>query len=185
MVPTALTLDGGRTSKRPGRLHLTRMIPVGDVLAPEAPADVEETGVEAAVLTDLALKVAYTVPQFTTEWAARRLHLPQPLVAELLERLRSDHFLEVLGPSGPFGYRWAIAQRGRERAGRLLEISGYVGAAPVSLPSYTAMLERQLADAPAVTAGQVAAALAELVLPEEAVRLAGLAASSGRSLFLF
>src|SRR5271157_4583216 len=124
--------------------HLPGMVPAGDMMAPQAPTDVHDTGVDATVLADLALKAAYTVPQFNTEWAARRLHLPQPLVGELLEQLRADHLLEVLGLAGPFGYRYTISQRGRERAGRLLEISGYVGPAPVSLASYTAMLEWQL-----------------------------------------
>jgi predicted ATPase with chaperone activity len=166
-------------------LHLPRMVPAGDMMAPQAPTNVHDTGVDATVLADLALKAAYTAPQFNTEWAARRLHLPQPLVGELLEQLRADHLLDVLGQAGPFGYRYTISQRGRERAGRLLEVSGYVGPAPVSLESYTAMLEWQLARAPEVSPEQVAAALSELVLPGEAEQLAGLAISSGRSLFLF
>ena len=82
------------------------------------------------MVSDLALKAAYTVPQFTAEWAARRLHLPHALLHEVLEQLRTDHLLEVLGQAGPFGFRYAITNRGRERAGRLLEISGYVGPAP-------------------------------------------------------
>ena len=89
-------------------------------------------------------------------------------MAELLELLRSEQLLEILGSSGPFGYRYAISGRGRERAGRLLEISGYVGPAPVSLAAYTAMIEWQLAQAPVVTPDHVAGSLSELVLPEEA-----------------
>ena len=68
---------------------------------------------------------------------------------------------------------------------RLLEVSGYIGPAPVSLEAYTAMIEWQLARAPEVTREHVAASLSELVLPEEDALLAGLAASSGRSLFVF
>ena len=79
------------------------------------------------VVSDLALKSAFAVPQFTTEWTARRLHLPQTIVSDVLEQLRTDHLLEVLGQAGPFGYRYGITSRGRERAERLLQISGYVG----------------------------------------------------------
>jgi predicted ATPase with chaperone activity len=165
--------------------HLPPMIAVGDGLAPRAPANFAETRVSPAVLSDLALKTAYTVPNFTTEWAARQLHLPQQLAGELLELLRTDRLLDVLGLAGPLGYRFAISQPGRERAARLLEISGYVGPAPVSLESYTALLESQLAQFPSVSSGEVSAALAELVLPEEAVLAASLAVSSGRSLFVF
>jgi hypothetical protein len=157
---------------------------VGDGLAPAAPLEVRDTGVDPAVLSDLALRAAYTVPQFNTEWMAQRVCLPLPVAGEVLEQLRGDHLLEVLGHAGPFGFHYAISQRGRERAARLFEISGYVGPAPVSLEAYTAVMESQAALAPEVTADDVATALSGLVLPEESVLLAGLAVSSRRSLFL-
>jgi hypothetical protein len=154
-------------------------------MAPKAPTDPREAGISLAILRDLALKTAYTVPQFTTEWAARQLRLPQVLVGELLEQLRTEQQLEILGSSGPFGFRYAISGRGRERAARLLDVSSYVGPAPVSLEAYRAMIEWQLARAPAVEREHVAGSLSELVLPEQDALLAGLAASSGRSLFVF
>jgi hypothetical protein len=167
-----------------GNAHLPELKPAGDVLAPRAPQSAAEAGVPPAVLIDLALKAASTVPIFTTEWAARRLCLPQGVVGELLEALRADRLLDVLGQAGPLGYRYGISPQGRERAGRLLEISGYVGAAPVSLEAYTALLDFEIARFPEVTEEDVSAALAGLVLPETAVQAAALTAVSGRSLFL-
>jgi predicted ATPase with chaperone activity len=93
--------------------------------------------------------------------------------------------LDILGSSGPFGFRYAISGRGRERAARLMEISGYVGPAPVSLDSYKASIEWQLARIPPVQPEHVAYALSELTLRPNDSRLAGLAVSSGRSLFVF
>jgi hypothetical protein len=164
---------------------LPPLLPIGNELAPKAPTNPRDAGVSPAVLRDLALKAAYTVPQFTTEWAARQLCLTQVLVGDLLEQMRNEQLLEILGSSGPFGFRYAISGRGRERAARLLEVSGYIGPAPVSLQAYTAMIEWQLARAPEVTRQHVAESLSELVLPEADALLAGLAASSGRSLFVF
>jgi hypothetical protein len=161
------------------------MIQGGNGCAPAAPADVRGTGLDPIVVSNLALKAAYTVPQFTTEWTSRRLHLPQAIVSEVLEQLRTDHLLEVLGQVGPFGFRYGITNRGRERAGRLLEVSGYVGPAPVSLESYNEMMAWQLAQMPAVSHEDVAGALSGLVLRGEDALLAGLAALSNRSLFLF
>jgi hypothetical protein len=160
------------------------MVSLGDVLAPQAP-QTESTGVSLDVLKDLALKLAYTVPHLTTKGAVQELHLPQPVVADLLEQLRLDRLVEVLGQEAPFDYRFAITLLGRERAARLFEVSGYVGPAPVSLEAYTALLEWQLADRPPVTPGRVSAALAGMVLRPQIQHLAGLAASSGRSLFLY
>jgi hypothetical protein len=162
-----------------------RLVPWADGHAPRAPVTVGETGINSAVLADLALKAAYSVPSFTTEWSAQRLRLPIPIVQELLEQLRVDRLVEVLGQAGPFGYRFTVTQRGREHAGRLMEISGYVGPAPVSLADYGAMLEWQLANLPPVAPEEAQAALADLVLTPEAVQVAGLASASGRSLFVF
>jgi MoxR-like ATPase len=165
--------------------QLPPIVQAGDDCAPAAPADLRATGLDPLVVTNLALKAAYTVPQFTTEWVARRLHFPQAIVSEVLEQLRADHLLEVLGQAGPFGFRYAITGRGRERAGRLVEISGYVGPAPVSLESYNAMMAWQLARMPEVSQQHVAEALSGLVLLDDDALLAGLAALSNRSLFVF
>ena len=164
---------------------LPLLIGKNDAVGPRAPVTLKETGISQAVLRDLALKAAYSVPQFSTEWAARLLCLPHALVGDLLEELRTEQLLETLGASGPFGYRYAISGRGREHAARLLEISGYIGPAPVSLDAYTAMIEWQEARTPEVTAQHVAEALSDLVLGEQETLLAGLAATSRRSLFLF
>ena len=49
------------------------MTKVGDGFAPKAPEHVNDTGIEPEVLSDLALKLAYTVPHFTTEKASKQL----------------------------------------------------------------------------------------------------------------
>jgi predicted ATPase with chaperone activity len=147
--------------------------------------DLDDTGVDSATLHGLAIKLAYTVPHLSTEWATRQLRLPLPVVQLLLEQLRSDGLVETLGQVGPFNFRYAITQRGRERAGRLFEVSGYLGPAPVSLEAYTTMLEWQMAHSPCVSALDVQSALSDLLLTPEALHLAGLAVSSGRSLFVF
>jgi hypothetical protein len=173
----------GAAGDRPA--HLPPLLTVGGELMPKAPTSPRDAAISPATLRNLALKAAYTVLHFSTEWAARELCLPQALVSELLEQLRTDQLLETLGSSGPFGFRYTISGRGREQAARLMEVSGYVGPAPVSLEAYTAMLEWQLVRAPEVKSEDVASSLSELVLPDEDALLAGLAASSGRSLFVF
>ena len=158
---------------------------VGNQFAPGAPVSIRDTGLDASLLNDLAIKSAYTVAQFTTEWASRRLHLPQLLVGKILEQLSAEMLLDILGQAGPFGFRYSISQRGREQAVRLLEVSGYVGPAPVSLDSYNAALAWQLDRFPKVSPERATAALSGLVVPNEVAQLAGLAVCSGRSLFLF
>lgn len=164
---------------------LPRLTETGPGAAPRAPTHLSEIGMDPQVLADLILKAAYSVPQFDNEWMARRVHLPQQLVAEILEKQRAEQLLEVLGASGLLGYRYTVAQRGRERAQRLLELSGYIGPAPVSLANYTAFLRWQIEQAAPVAPQQVTQTVSQLALAPQAALGAGLALSSGRSLFLF
>ena len=90
----------------------------GGELVPKAPTGLRDAGISPATLRDLALKAAYTVPQFTTESAARQLCLPQVLVGELLEQMRNDQLLDILGSAGPFGFRYSVSGRGRGRSPR-------------------------------------------------------------------
>ncbi len=165
--------------------HLPRMVDVDGVLAPQASSNVEETGIGQEVLSDLSLKLGATVPRFTSEWAAEQLRLPLQLVETVLWHLKEDQLLEVLGQTGLLTYRYATTQRGRDYARHLLDVSGYVGPAPVSLESYSAMLHWGTSQQGRITFDDVKEALAGLVLPDDATEVAALAASSGRSLFLF
>ncbi len=157
---------------------------VGSVAVPAAPHDLRDTGIDPEILADLVLKIAYTAATFTTEAAAARVRLPKHLVARILEGLKGERLVEILGASGTSSYRFAITDRGREHARRLLEISRYIGPAPVSLDAYAAALALQLTRLPPLSHERVEAALSELVLPAPALQLAGFAAFSGRSLFV-
>lgn len=152
---------------------------------PSVPANIQDTGIERDVLISLLLKVCYTSSQTSTEAAAARLLLPVTLIAELLEDLRKDNLVEILGSSGPLGFRFTLSQKGRERAVRAMEVSGYVGPAPVSLEAYTAAVTWQAASRPPVPPERIAESLAGMTLSEEARMLAGLAVTGNRSLFVY
>ena len=69
----------------------------GGILAPVVPGSLRDTGIDREVLLSLLLKICYTSSQTTTEAAAARMLLPIPLVAEMLEELRRDNLVEILG----------------------------------------------------------------------------------------
>src|SRR5205823_1648234 len=153
--------------------------------APRAPKTLADTGLEPWVLHDLALKLTASVPHITTDKAADQLRLPTTLVEQIFWQLKQDQMVEILGQTGEFGYRYAATDRGRESARRSMEVSGYIGPAPVSLDAYAAMMDRQVARRPQPDFDRVAQTISSLVLPESTVEVAALAAASGRSLFLF
>ncbi len=155
-----------------------------DNFIPSAPYSIEDLGVDKGLILDLVLKAAGIAPQFTTNWMASYVQLPLGIIAALLEQHRVDLMIEILGPAEGYGYRYAISKRGRERVAHLLQISGYIGPAPVSLEAYTTQLKRQIESYSKITKQDLSEALAGLVLAEQIEEIAGLALSSNRSLFL-
>src|SRR6478672_4309290 len=165
MEPSAAT--AAAPAKDP---HLPPLGRVGDLIAPRAPQDISAAGLPDRTLTDLAVKTACTTARFTTDWMAKQLHVSVSLAGAMITEGRSH-------------YR--VTQQGRDYGTRLLEVSRYVGPAPVSLEAFRAMLRWQFGNQPTVTPEHVTAALSNLVLAPEAVQMAGLAVSSGRSLFVY
>lgn len=161
------------------------VIPVGNGFAPEAPTSVAACGYDADALAGLVLKTAYTMGKFTSSELARRTALASGVVTELLDQHRKDKLVEILGEAGNLDYRYVITGLGHERARRLLDVSGYVGPAPVSIERYTEVLDWQLANFPPVSVERVRAVVSEMVLPQHTVDVAGLACASARSLFVF
>src|SRR5438132_6509602 len=115
MDPSVATSEAPPTpAKDP---HLPPLVRIGDLIAPKAPQDIATAGLEEEVLIDLAVKMAGTIPQFTTEWMSQRLQLSAPLVQELLEQLSIARLVEALWETGSGGNRYKITDRGREHAG--------------------------------------------------------------------
>lgn len=182
LEPASLLSEPEATAPATG---MPRLIDVDGGVAPAAPESLAETGIERQYLVDLAVKTANTVPSFTSEWASQRLCLPMSLSDEIFWQLKDEQLIEILGQNGPLSYRYSLTNRGREQARQLSAVSGYVGPTPVSAEAYTEFLNWQVDRRDDATYESVKAALAELVLPENAVDVAALAVTSGRSLFLF
>ncbi len=165
--------------------NLPPMFAVGDIMAPKAPKDIAGAQLDDGTLTDLAIKLAYTINRFTDEWVCKRLRLSPSLVMDVLDQLSREGLIEQSMISSESQRRFRITERGRQHAERALQVCGYMGPAPVSLDAYSAMLRWQFANTPPVKPEHVQSALSELVLPQKAIQLAGLAVSSGRSLFVY
>ena len=161
------------------------LLPSGAGFVPEAPTSVAACGYDPDTLAALVLKTAYTMGKFTTAELARRTCLASGVVSDLLDQHRKDKLVEILGEAGHLDYRYVITGLGHERAQRLLDVSGYVGPAPVSLERYAEVLDWQLAHFPPVSVDRVRQVVKEMVLPEKTVDVAGLACASARSLFVF
>ncbi len=154
-------------------------------LAPQRLLDLDALGSVYEAAWNLALKTAFTVPNFTTEWMSARLKLSSALLGKLLWQMKEDKLVEVIGQAGALNYKFAISNQGRELARRMFEICGYLGPVPVSLDDYFTWIEKQQSAKHEITLEQVMEATEKLILPTSQKEVAALAASSGRSLFVF
>jgi predicted ATPase with chaperone activity len=153
-------------------------------ILPTSPATVEDSGLDFGFLADLALKTVYADTSCTTERAAERLALPLPIVDVLLQHLYRERLIEIRETFAAQNRRYAMLDRGWDRVHRLLDLNAYIGAAPVSLDTYTVMVRRQEEERASVTPAAVRAACADLVLGEPTLEVLGVAANSRRSLFI-
>ncbi len=152
--------------------------------APPIPESIEETGLSFQFLADLALKTAALESSMTTGAVAERMCLPVPLVELLLQHLYKEKLLENRGSVGFSANRYSLLDKGWDQLRRVTEISGYVGPAPVSLNSYSAMMRSQASPDEIVGQEQVEAAFTDLVLPMSLLQTLGFVINSRRSLFI-
>jgi predicted ATPase with chaperone activity len=155
-----------------------------DGFVPIVPLSVEDTGLDFGFLADLTLKTVYLDANCTTERAADRLKLSMKVTEELLQHLYKEKFVEIRGLISYGNNRYGMLDRGWQRAQRLLDMNGYIGAAPVSLHAYSEMVLRQSKAQQAIEPEVVQNAVSGLVLPESTVQTLGLVANSRRSLFM-
>lgn len=158
--------------------------PSNDSLVPPLPETVGDTGLDFEFLADLALKTVDADTNCTTERVSEKLKLPRTITEPLLQHLYRERFIEIRGQEGHQNNRYAMLERGWERAHRLVAINGYVGPAPVSLDAYSAMVQAQEKAKEPIHSEAVKAAFADLVLPESVLHTLGLVANSRRTLFV-
>jgi hypothetical protein len=105
------------------------------------------------------------------------------LMTKVVEELRDLRYLEVQGMEGR-DYLLALTEAGRAQATDRMQLSRYVGPAPVSLASYTAVIRRQHAS-PRINLPALRAAFDDLVISDDLLREVGPAAIAGGAMFLY
>jgi len=156
--------------------------------APIAPANIEETGLTAGFVAELALKMLYQKGQSSASDMSDTMCLPLTQVLQpVLDYLKAEHLVEVKGGSSMAAatYMHVLSSKGTERAREALARNGYVGPAPVTLPQYVARIRKQSLGDLNITWELLKKSLSNLVLPEHTMRQLGPAINSGKSIFLF
>src|SRR5437899_7118289 len=124
----------------PKEAHLPTLCKVGHLVAPRAPQNIPDAGLEDRALADLAVKLACTTARFTTDWMAKRLHISLQLAGEVLTELCVDELVEETMKITEGRPYYRVTQQVRDHGARLMDDSRYVGPAPTSLEPSRTML---------------------------------------------
>jgi DNA-binding MarR family transcriptional regulator len=165
----------------------------GAELSRAAPQSIQELGLPPLFLSQLTLKHCFYLDVFTLSDLAERLKVSASIISQVLDYLKRAKWVEVRGPDpiNPVVSSLSLANRhslndgGRRQAAQLLEYDAYTGPAPVVLKDYWRQVTRQGIGKAGVTPEHIQRALKGLVLSAEILEQVGVAAVSGKPLFLY
>ena len=155
---------------------------------PLAPVTLEEAGLKADLVLQIALKTLHFTGELTGIELAQRLGLNFSVIEPVLEALVTQRHCEICGGSmiGRSSYRYRITDSGRARAALFLETNHYVGYAPVPLEQYRRyMYAFRDAKPPKATREQVRNAFSHLVISERVLDQLGPAINASHSMFVY
>ena len=144
---------------------------VHDAPSPTCPVSLEAVGIAADRIEQLLVKHLY-LGEATGLILAERVRLPYTLIEPLVERMRAERLVEVRGAlgTGSAAYRYALTDLGRDRARQYLDISEYVGPAPVPLATYNAYMEALAQARGYIDRDRMRQGFAHLVVPDQVSR---------------
>jgi DNA-binding PadR family transcriptional regulator len=154
--------------------------------APPIPASLAATGLEVGQIEQLLVKTLHG-GEATGLVTAERLRLPYGILEPIIERLRAERLIEVRGTSGTgtSNFRYALTDAGRDRALQYLEISRYVGPAPVPLDRYVEYMKALAAARGDLDRERLRQGFAHLVIADNILEQLGPAVNAGKAVFLY
>lgn len=153
---------------------------------PPSPKSIEETGLETAMLVDLAARLLMQRGRSRLNRAADVLRLPISVVAQVFETLRSQKLSQVSGHSGVGSeVEYELTESGHRFAREAFARCQYVGPAPVSLSAYQAMVGQHSIRHQGLDARTVRNAFEGIVIDPLVLDQMGAAMNSGRAILIY
>ena len=157
------------------------------------PTTIEQTGLSVNALADLTVKHLFTGGVLTISELAARTALSGPIVEAVLNFLRKEACIEVLGSaksvssgeSPAANLRYTLTDRGQRSAQDAMSRSGYIGSAPVTLEQYIEVTNAQSVHQYKITRDSVDNAFADVIIRQELLDQLGPALTSGRAIFIY
>jgi predicted ATPase with chaperone activity len=158
----------------------TRMIP-------RPPESLHDAGLSDELVAGLVLKALHVRGVMAGFALADALALPFSILDGVVRTLQDERLVEVHETHGPSRgeYAFRLTGDGRRRAQEELELSRYVGPAPVPFEAFLQWVEAQAVQNIRVSREELRNAFSDVVLPDPLFDQLGPAVNSGRSLFLY
>ncbi len=153
---------------------------------PHVPESIEDTGLSLDYIADLTLKTAVGLGTFTIKDIAIRTKLTGGLVDKAIAHLKKQLLCAAKGGTGYSSatHRFGLTAQGRDEALKALEVSQYVGPAPVLLEDYRDMIDLQTVKNTDIRRKTIEAAFADLVVDQRLLEQVSPALHSGTSILL-
>ncbi len=155
---------------------------------PVAPRNIEETGLGEPNVITLMLKTLYTGKFDRISQLCQELKLTTQVVEEAIQNATTRMLVEALGTDSSASgseLRFQLTEQGRKRAGEALEVSQYVGPAPVRLEDFCTRVQSQRITGETVSRDRVADAFTDLIMTNDFVKRLGPGINSGRAMLLY
>ena len=185
------THNGGRLGDSIAALGMLTKEQIDKVLdeAPQAPLTAAATGIDPAMLLELAMKGMYTEKLETASQIAEALKLSSNIVNHLLQEAKERKFVEALALASGSGsmteLRLSLTRAGRDFTDEAMKRGQYFGPAPVSLKDYQDRIQRQRVTNEHVTRQRLEEGFAGLIMTERFLSRLGPAINSGNAILIY
>ena len=150
------------------------------------PRTIDETALDAELLTDLTLKHFYDGGVLDLQQLADRMALTGNLLEGILTSLRKGSRIEGLAATeNSAGLRYQLTDLGRAEAKNAYLRSGYIGRAPITIDHYRQLVEAQSVFNCTARKADLIEAFAGVVLEKHLYDQLGPALHSGRAIMVY
>ena len=163
-----------------------------ETFTPLVPHSIQDLGLPPVFLSQLVLKHCFFMDIFTLGDLAERLKVSASIIDRVIDYLKREKYAEVRGPdplspvvsSLSLAHRHGLTDGGKRRAAQLLEYDAYAGPVPVTLAEYWRQVTAQRISLAGIAPDHLQRSFQGLVLGPDIMEQLGVAAVSGKPLFL-
>jgi hypothetical protein len=156
---------------------------------PQQPRNIEEAGLNVAMVEELILKAVFFAGEMRGMDIANRLKLPSAIIDEVIEGLRRQKYLDIRGGGGSGVGRstmiYQLTSFATELMRQILDRNRYNGPAPVPIQDWVYAVKKQTVRGNRITRALMEDKFGDLSIRDYIFDGIGPAMNSGRAIFFY